>query len=542
MMADTLTPPIRKAVILSAGKGSRLLPLTQDRPKCLLVLAGRTLLDRQLDALEEAGMEEITVVTGFGGDQVERNIADRRPGGAKIRTLFNPFYHVADNLGSVWMARDEFDGDVLLLNGDTLVTPMLIRRLLDNAGAAITVAIDRKPAYDADDMKVEERDGRLIRIGKTLAPQQTSAESIGLLAFRHRGSRAFIDTVERLMHTPEGTASWYLRAIDRLAGTLPIATLSIEGLEWAEVDYPQDYETATRLAARWDSYAMVSSHRPSAAAHGWTALVLAGERPGGDALARGLGVPTKALLPLLDEPMLNHVVRSLLATPGIERIAILAQRPEQLRTPATEWLEHDERVSFIRSGDGISASIEAVAGSKEAPWPVLITTADHPLLTPSMVSEFLAHAATPDLAIGAVERETVLGAYPQTKRTWLHFRDGAYSGANLFALTSGKVVGALKLWAEVEADRKKVYHLFWRFGPLLALQAIVRLISFDGALAKAGRNLGLKAKLVALRAPEAAIDVDKLSDLRLVESILAARSPKPQAQSETPSVPQDVYA
>jgi len=540
MIADVFAIPICKAVILSAGKGSRLLPLTEHRPKCLLKLAGRTLLDRQIDALEEAGIEEVIVVTGFGDDQVDRTIAARRQGRARVRTLFNPFYHVADNLGSVWMAREEFDGNLLLLNGDTLVTPDLVRQVIENAGQGITVTIDRKPAYDDDDMKVEEVDGRLIHIGKTLSPHQTSAESIGLLAFRAHGARTFIEAVERLMHTPEGTSSWYLRAIEGLADTLPIRTLSIEGHEWAEVDYPQDYKKASALVAEWDRQAGVPRQRTTTA--GWTALVLAGERPGGDALAQGLGVPAKALLPLLDEPMLNHVVRSLLATPAIERIAILTQRPEELRTPATEWLQHEKRVSFIQSGDGISASIEAVAGGADAPWPVLVTTADHPLLTPAMVSDFLAQADTPDIAVGAVERETVLGAYPQTKRTWLHFRDGAYSGANLFALTSGKVSIALKLWADVEADRKKVYRLFWRFGPLLALQAIARLISFDGALTKAGRNLGMKVKLVALRAPEAAIDVDKLSDLRLVESILAARGPKLQTRSEARSVPLDVYA
>lgn len=482
------------------------------------------------------------MVTGFGDDLVAHEIASRSPARAMVRTLFNPFYHVADNLGSVWMAKGEFDGDLLLLNGDTLLTSALLRRVQEQARAAISVTVDRKDGYDADDMKVEEAGRRLVRIGKTLAPEQTNAESIGLLAFRGHGPRAFIDTVEQLMHTPEGTSTWYLRAIDQLASSLPIETISIKGMEWAEIDYPHDYDNAAALVARWDAAEVISQARPAESSEKkWTALILAGERPGGDALARGQGIPVKALLPVLGEPMLSRVARTLLTTAGIERVVILAQRPAQLRTHGTEWLHEDKRIRFMQSGDGISASIEAVAGSEAAPFPVLVTTADHPLLSPSIVHDFLASAETPDLAIGVVERGTVLGAYPLTKRTWLHFRDGAYSGANLFAFNSSKVSGALKLWADVEADRKKAYRLFWRFGPLLTLRIITRLISFDGALAKAGGNLGLEAKLVKLQAPEAAIDVDKLSDLRLAESILAMQNEDRQLDSSQPPA-RGIYA
>src|SRR4051812_14747493 len=99
--------PITKAIILSAGKGSRLLPLTEDRPKCLIELSGRSLLEWQIDALKANGVGEIVVVTGFRDDLVDAVVA-RHPG---TRTLFNPFYHVADNLGSVWLARAEFDRD-----------------------------------------------------------------------------------------------------------------------------------------------------------------------------------------------------------------------------------------------------------------------------------------------------------------------------------------------------------------------------------------------------------------------------------------------
>ncbi len=242
---------IRRAVILSAGKGSRLYPHTEDRPKCLLPLAGRTLLEWQLDALHAAGVDEVTVVTGFHHQLVDDVIAARDPGRGRVEALYNPFYQVADNTGSVWIARERFDRDLLLLNGDTLVSPDLARAVVAGAAAPISVTIDRKPAYDADDMKVET-DGRgaLKRIGKQLTV--CDAESIGFLAFRGDGPRAFAAAVQQVMETPEGTRCWYLSVIDGLAqsGTA-VGTISIEGQEWQEVDYPADLDAAADLTARW---------------------------------------------------------------------------------------------------------------------------------------------------------------------------------------------------------------------------------------------------------------------------------------------------
>jgi choline kinase len=240
--------PIGKAVILSAGKGSRLLPLTAERPKCLIELSGRSLLEWQLDALQQAGVGEIVVVTGFRDDLVDA-VAGRREG---IRTLFNPFYHVADNLGSVWMARAEFAADTLLLNGDTLVSPTLLDRVLGAETGPIAVTVDEKDEYDADDMKVLRDGDRLLRIGKALEPGGYNAESIGLLAFRGEGPSLFAEQVEAMMRQPDGTRRWYLRAIDALAQSgADIRTVSIRGEEWQEVDFPEDVEKAKALTGRW---------------------------------------------------------------------------------------------------------------------------------------------------------------------------------------------------------------------------------------------------------------------------------------------------
>jgi len=240
-----------KAILLSAGQGSRLLPLTQDRPKCLLPLAGRSLLEWQIEALAGSGIRDFVVVVGFRADLVEREIERLARPGLVLRTIFNPFFNVADNLGSCWLARHEMSDEFLILNGDTVFQPGVPERLLAASAAPIVVTIDRKKVYDADDMKVRIEGDRLVAIGKTLSAERVNGESIGLLRFAGDGPRLFREAVERAMRAPEGLKWWYLRVIDDLAASGVVAAASIEGLPWAEVDYPADLVRADGLAQTW---------------------------------------------------------------------------------------------------------------------------------------------------------------------------------------------------------------------------------------------------------------------------------------------------
>ena len=241
-----------KAIILSAGQGSRLGHMVDGRPKCLIDFNGRTLLDRQLDALEANGVHEAVVVAGFHDELVNEAIA-RRTGGPKVRTVFNPFYKVADNTGSLFMAREELSGDCLVWNGDTLVSRTLMKKVVENDRSGICVTIDRKvDGYDEDDMKVVEDGGRLTAIGKRIS-DGVNAESIGCLAFRSGGAEQFRDAIEQAMRTPEGTTIWYLRVINHIAQSNDVWTLDINGEEWGEVDFPPDVEAARELTARWDA-------------------------------------------------------------------------------------------------------------------------------------------------------------------------------------------------------------------------------------------------------------------------------------------------
>lgn len=230
-----------KAILLSAGRGSRLLPLTETLPKCLLPVRSTTLIGHQLDTLEAAGIRDVTVVTGFMPGLVEAELA-QRSGPLNATPFFNPFFQVADNLASCWMVRERMDQDFLLINGDTLFSLDLIKRVMAAPPAPITVTIDQKDSYDQDDMKVSLSGSRLTAIGKTLLPSETQAESIGILRFSGEGPRLFRQKLEQMMRTQDGVQAWFLKAIHAIASTDGgVETILIKGLRWAEVDTAADF-------------------------------------------------------------------------------------------------------------------------------------------------------------------------------------------------------------------------------------------------------------------------------------------------------------
>lgn len=237
-----------KAIILSAGQGKRLLPFTAERPKCAVAIHGKSMIEWQIDELLKCGVTDISVVLGYRADTVERLLAERY-GEGFIRTLYNPFFSVADNLGSCWIARAEMNDDFVLINGDTMFRASVLEKLLGATPRPITVTVDRKERYDSDDMKVITDGERLLRIGKALPLEQVNAESIGMLLFRREGADLFRSTVEQLLRDPVSLKRWYLSVIDELAQQAPVWTCCIEGLAWGEVDCPEDLIRAEEVLA-----------------------------------------------------------------------------------------------------------------------------------------------------------------------------------------------------------------------------------------------------------------------------------------------------
>lgn len=251
-----------------------------------------------------------------------------------------------------------------------------------------------------------------------------------------------------------------------------------------------------------------------------TALLLAGRRPGLDPFAAAHGRTLKALIPVGGQPMVARVAATLLACPAIGAVRVLTQDVDAIAAV----LPGDPRISVLRSGEGIARSVAAVAGSGAAPWPLLVTTADHALLTPATVAAFLAGAHGADVAVGVVGEAVVAARFPATRRTWLRFRGGGWTGANLFALAGPAALPVLDAWSAVEQDRKKGVKLVASFGPVLLLRALTRTITIEAAVRTAGARLGASVRAVPLDDPLAAVDIDREGDLVLAEAVLAGRA------------------
>lgn len=258
--------------------------------------------------------------------------------------------------------------------------------------------------------------------------------------------------------------------------------------------------------------------------HGWTALVLAGQRPGVDPVAAQFGLEAKALVPVAGELMLGRVLMALADTPQVARIIVLAQNTLRLRAhPDLAWAVEEPRITFQVSGPTISGSVLAAVNDPAIGLPVLVTTADNVMLTPATLAEFIAGAGASDVSVAMVERARLEAAVGPNRRTWLAFKGGAYTGANLFALTGPAARNALAFWERVEQDRKSVLRLASHFGPVLMAKLLLRRMTVHQALAAAGAKLGASAAPVLLSDGRMGVDVDKVEDHALAERLLAER-------------------
>jgi GTP:adenosylcobinamide-phosphate guanylyltransferase len=258
----------------------------------------------------------------------------------------------------------------------------------------------------------------------------------------------------------------------------------------------------------------------------YPALVLAGRRSGSDPLARAEGVQHRALLPVANVPMLLRVFRALRASPQVGRIAVSIDDPAALDAVAelSDAVARGELATH-RSLESPSRSVRDAVGDISSDGRVLITTADHALLTPQIAAEFLtgAESTQADVAVGLVAEDVIRAAHPDTTRTYLRFADGGYSGANLFAFRGPAAQRAAEFWVNAEQFRKRPWRLASVFGPVSLLLFALRRLTLDAALQRASRAIGCEVGAVRLASADAAIDVDRPSDLILVNEILAQR-------------------
>jgi len=230
-----------KAIIIAAGHGSRLLPLTLETPKCLVPVGGRAILDHQLRAIRTAGITAVTVVGGYRIEQIGEHLAARRDDGLATDLVFNPFWAAGSSIGSVWAARADLTGAFALMNGDTIFDPAVLTAAVADARRGVKLVVDTLASPEPDDMLVAVADGRVRAVGKALDPARATHRSLGIVA--STGGGAYADALRAVIGGENGIHAFHHAIVDRLARVDAVAAVVIPaGTPWQEIDRPDDIE------------------------------------------------------------------------------------------------------------------------------------------------------------------------------------------------------------------------------------------------------------------------------------------------------------
>ena len=252
------------------------------------------------------------------------------------------------------------------------------------------------------------------------------------------------------------------------------------------------------------------------------AIVLAGERPGGNRLAAHLKLPLGVLAPLGEKTLIEHVVSALSKSRYIDEGLIVGSQSTITATLGDfdAWCRR-QNFHWLDPSAGPSAS--ALEGARAlAQYPLLLTAADHALLTSEIIDSFCEQAlrSRTDFVAALVPYSEVIAHYPQTRRTRLRFRKAIYCGANLFMIRSPKGLNVLRFWQTVERDRKRPWRLSRRLGNMYLLRYLAGLLSVEQGFARLSAISDARVSWIELKHARAAIDVDTIDDWTLAREIL----------------------
>lgn len=231
-------------VILAAGMAKRLRPLTDTKPKCLLEVGGKNLLQRTVEAMVSAGISEFLVVTGYRGQMIRDFLTNHYPQ-TTIRFLDNDDYENNNNIFSLWFAMQELHGEeVLLMDSDILCDPEAVRRV---AGQTCSALAMQRHELGEEEMKiVVDAAGNITEISKTCRVADAIGESVGIEKMTPAYTEALYQEL-RQMILDEGLIDiFYERAFERL---IPqghtFKVVDTTDLFSFELDTPEDFEKAT---------------------------------------------------------------------------------------------------------------------------------------------------------------------------------------------------------------------------------------------------------------------------------------------------------
>ncbi len=259
----------------------------------------------------------------------------------------------------------------------------------------------------------------------------------------------------------------------------------------------------------------------------YRALILAGTRSSDDPVARAAGVSCKAFTPLSGKPMIEHVIEAVEGSGRVADIQLSLDPESPLDREAPNLLQRLHRNELLRhdSLNGPSASVLSVLDSLAPDENLFVTTADHPLLSADLIRSFLDVVDTldTDIATGLTPLELVQKTYPRNRRTRLRFRDGAYSGCNMFALMGANARKGVTFWQRMEHDRKRPVRLAAHLGLSALFLWLFNRLTLEDAMERLGRRAGLRVAPIIIHDADAATDIDSAEDLQLVRTIFARR-------------------
>lgn len=240
-------------LVLAAGAGRRLQPLTDDLPKTLLPVAGeKTILDVVLGNLRDAGMTEVVLVTGFAAHRIDERVPElEKAYGMRLHTVFNDKAEEWNNAYSLWLARKWFPEGVLLVNGDTVHPAEVEQRLLAARGPRILLAVDDVKSLGEEEMKIVTReDGTVGRINKAVDPATAAGEYIGVTLIEPDAAGDLAAALEATWSNDPGLyyEDGYQQFVDD-GGSVSVA--SIGKVDWVEVDNHDDLARAREVACRY---------------------------------------------------------------------------------------------------------------------------------------------------------------------------------------------------------------------------------------------------------------------------------------------------
>lgn len=250
----SLTVTVSDAVVLVAGTGSRLRPLTNDRPKCLVEVGGRTILARLLDRLASAGITRAVLATGHRADALGAHF-ERHPSPLALELVSNERFATTNNAYSLFTTRAAMGGHgFLLCDGDVLLGPGVVERLLEDE-ADNALLVERRADMGEEEMKaVVDSNLRVTALAKTIRPDAAFGESIGVQRVGEASAPALWNTLAEMMASG-GEGQYYEAAFQRMIDAgIPFAAVPVTGEEWIEVDDVADLERAeAQVRARaWD--------------------------------------------------------------------------------------------------------------------------------------------------------------------------------------------------------------------------------------------------------------------------------------------------